>query len=390
MERLYKNRIDIFNFLRAFAFFCVFITHSRIVISANLPAFNNPQAWNWLAYTPAWSAMGMFFLISGYLIGKGFYNEKYECDAKGIISFYITRLIRILPMYLFFLFVVFLFINPDWFFINNLTAIIPLFTFTYNGIPGIDGVGALWFVSTILQLYLLTPLVYKFIFSKLGKFNKLALLLILVGGLAYRLVAQHMHLDWYTQIYVPSWANLDYFFAGMLLNSFTKNSLDNLLKKWLRPLSILLLILVVGHLMTLYYHNHYTFLMYYAPTLIILIFSVIFYAWDSKDRILSEKLNFTNFIKNPLRIVDCIGILSFGAYLYHSNFLSIMPKLLNNQNVFSAPVSNGLALIYIYSFTLIILFVWTAVLYFCIEKPANMYRKNINLDRGGGGTSAWG
>ena len=378
MERFSRNQIDIFNFLRAFAFVCVFITHSRIIISANLPAFNNPDSWNWLAYTPAWAAMGMFFLISGYLLGKGFYNGKYKCNLSGIFSFYITRLIRILPMYLFFLIVFFLFISPEWFFINNWKVLFPILSFTYNGTPGIDGIGALWFVSTIFQLYLLAPLVYRYIFCKFAKFNILMLCLIILGGLTYRLIALQMGLDWYKQVYVPCWANLDFFFVGMLLNSVTKDSVDNLTKKWLRPISLIALIAFVIHLMFLYAYEHYTFLRYYAQTVVILLYSVIIYAWDSKDRVYSSALTLNNIIKNPLRIVDCIGILSFGAYLYHSNFLSIMPKLLKNTMIFGEPVSNILALIYTYLFTIVSLFVWCSILYFCLEKPVNSYRSNNN------------
>lgn len=398
MERLFKNRIDIFNFLRALAFLCVFITHSRIVISANLPAFKNPAAWNWLAYTPAWIAMGMFFLISGYLLGKGFYNGKYKCDLNGIFSFYITRLIRILPMYLFFLLIFLLFISPKWFFIHNWQEILPLFTFTYNGKPGGgNSLGALWFISTIFQLYLLAPLVYKYIFSKIKKFNILILFLIILGGLAYRLIAFKMGLDWYKQIYVPSWANLDFFFAGMLMNSITKDSMDNILKKWLRPISLIVLLILVIHLMFLYAGKHYTFLRYYAPSVFILLYAIIFYAWDSKNRIYSSALTFSNILKNPLRIVDCIGILSFGAYLYHGEILAIMPKLIHNPKIFSEPLSNCTSLIYTYTFTIIALFIWTSILYFCIEKPVNTYRCNPlfltkikEFLRGGGGIPLMG
>ena len=106
-----KNRVDIFNFLRAYALLCVMGIHSMIVINSICPKMTT--TWNWYIFTPAWVAMGMFYILSGYLLGKGFYSNKYKTDINGIISFYITRLIRILPMYLFFILTMFIFVVPD-------------------------------------------------------------------------------------------------------------------------------------------------------------------------------------------------------------------------------------------------------------------------------------
>lgn len=379
IEKTYKNKPDIFNFLRVFALFCVLGTHSRIVISANLPRFHVEDSFLTVAFTPAWTAMGIFFLLSGYLLGKGFYNNKYQTDLNGILSFWISRLIRILPMYLFVLFVVFLFIHPDWFFIEKSKALIPLLTFTYNGTPGIDPIGALWFVSTIFQLYLLAPIGYKFILSKVKKYHFGIFILFVVLGLSYRLICNKMGLMWHTSVYFPSWANLDYFFCGMLLNAITQNSKNNLFKLIMKPVSLLLLFALTAYLMILYKHNDYFFYQYIAPTAVILILSLIIYVFDTKDRIYSTKLTFMEFIKNPLRIIDVLALLSYGAYLYHSYFFAIMPRLIANSAIFPAYISNGRTLFIIYTFSFFIIFIWAAILYIYIEKPANAYRLNVSV-----------
>ncbi|MGN0018837.1 MAG: hypothetical protein ACI37S_07345 [Candidatus Gastranaerophilaceae bacterium] len=45
------------------------------------------------------------FLFIRYLLGKGFYNGKYKTNKNGIIGFYISRFVRIVPMYLLFTFI---------------------------------------------------------------------------------------------------------------------------------------------------------------------------------------------------------------------------------------------------------------------------------------------
>ena len=144
------SRMDVFNFIRGVALLCVIGFHTLCVIQPTYPDIKVP----WIFITPAWYAMWAFFFLSGYLLGKGFFNGKYEK---------ISRAIRIVPVYLFFLLVLFLFYKPLWF-INNLKTLYFLLTFTYNGwlMPSITGVGATWFISTIVQLYAFAPLVYKF------------------------------------------------------------------------------------------------------------------------------------------------------------------------------------------------------------------------------------
>lgn len=165
MEKIYKNKVDIFNFLRVFALFSVLGTHSRISISSFFPQFNVYTSFPMFTYTLAWTAMGMFFILSGYLLGKGFFDGKYKADIKGMVSFWITRLLRILPMYLFFIIVLAFFAEPEVFWKENYKILVPLLTFTLNGVtePSTEYFGATWFISTIMQLYLLTPVFYKII-----------------------------------------------------------------------------------------------------------------------------------------------------------------------------------------------------------------------------------
>ena len=188
-----NNNYDIFNILRAIAVLCVFGSHSCIVIREYHPGIQFP----WFFSTPAWAAMWMFFIISGYLLGKGFYSGKYSIGFNGMCNFWINRLIRILPMYLFFIFLFFLFINPGWFIREGSNALIHMLTFTYNGRPGIDGTSATWFVSTIMQLYLLSPLFYRFVFSRIKKWHHIFMFILIISGLVFRVSTFYFKLYYY-------------------------------------------------------------------------------------------------------------------------------------------------------------------------------------------------
>ena len=372
MKKTYKNQVDIFNFLRFFALFCVIGTHSRGVICTYIPHLEGQ--FSILAFTPAWTAMGIFFILSGYLLGKGFYKEKYTTDFKGILSFWINRFIRIFPMYFILLLITFLFISPETFFIGRQKLLIPLFTFTFAGYYAHLAFGATWFISTIMQLYFAMPIVYGIIKKWFEKYEKLLFFIIIIVGFSFRIFAYHHKLDWLSQVYEPSWINADYFFAGMLLNSFTQNSLDSKVKKIVRPISLIILLILTAHFMSLSFHNHYTFLRYYAPSCMILIISAIIWSFDFCGKTYSAPLTFKNIVKNPLRIIDYISLISFGMYLYHSYMFSIMPKMISNPEFFPNHLNNGRLLLYVYLPTFICLLIWCSILYFFIEKPINNFR----------------
>ena len=336
-----KNKPDIFNFLRSVALLCVLGVHSKIVISDANPAVHFP----WYIYTPAWAAMWMFFTLSGYLLGKGFYNGKYQTETlEGVKHFYIKRFIRIALPYYLFIFFFFCFINPIWFTQIHFKHIFQLLIFTYNGVPGEAGIGATWFVSTLFQCYFLAPFVYEFLLKRLNqKESFIAFFGILICGALLRHYEHKNGIPFY-DIYTSVFTNLDCFFGGMLFNVFTKQSEETKIKKFLRPLSIVFLLIFIAINTYFYGHDmHMQMYMYRYPTVYILLFCLCFYAFDTKDRIASSELTVSSVIHNPLRIFDCIAKISFGMYLYHSNLLSVVPRILNAANKHEHYLSISLA-----------------------------------------------
>lgn len=78
------------NFLRVVAFFMVFFLHT-------FPSSKIDFSFCFIFHTPAWGGVFIFFILSGYLIGKGFFAGKYENTFKGSLKFILQRFIKIAP-----------------------------------------------------------------------------------------------------------------------------------------------------------------------------------------------------------------------------------------------------------------------------------------------------
>ena len=106
-----------------------------------------------------------FFVLSGYLMGKIYWNKQYEINKGSIMSFYINRFLRIAPLFYFSLIICMfltnkfyhLFSSPllvfgDFFFVNNITDRV------INGVT--------WSLSYEMQDYLICPLFFLFFARK--------------------------------------------------------------------------------------------------------------------------------------------------------------------------------------------------------------------------------
>ena len=367
------NNANIFNILKSIAMLSVFGVHSLICIRVFYPDIHFP----WVFYTPAWAAMWMFFIISGYLLGKGFYNNKYQTDKKGILIFWINRIIRILPPYLLFLLFMLLFVYPVEFAKEHFYSLIPMLTFTDNISVIISKakvpIGYLWFISAIVQLYLLAPFGYKYIFSKI-KVNKLLIFFLIAGiGLGIRLIYNYFKIPYFNNIVIPSWTNLDLFFGGMFLNAFTINSEDTTIKKWLRPISLLLLIVtLLMFTYQLHFRASWWFYKFIAPTVILALVALIIYCFDYSGKPVQEPLCLKAILKNPLRLFDAYGTIVLGFYIYHSYLLTVPLKIYKASG--GGQISDLTILLTVPLIGFFITVIAASLNYLIIEKPANKFR----------------
>lgn len=372
-DKFFFNKIDIFNLLRSIAIICVILAHTPILIIQSFNLETYPFYFN----TPAWMAMWIFFFLSGYLLGKGFYNNKYELSKQGILKFYKSRLIRILPLYFLLLFIVFIFYNPDWF-IKNPINVLRLFTFTYNGIGGINGTGHTWFISAIVQLYILAPFGYKLL-SKFDKNKKslwILFFVLLAFGIGYRLLTDLFKLNYYKYVLTFSIANIDLFFGGMLLNSVTKNSADNVWKSLLRPISLLIFLgLMLSYTLPVIDLSWWVY-DYIYPTLTFLALILVTISNDYEGKTKPLPVTFLSVLKNPLRIVEYIGIISFNMYLFHANIIEMVTNLFKQYNLQVVFTGNSI-FVAIFFVMFIITFIFSIFLHYVIEMPMNTLRRKM-------------
>ena len=107
--------------------------------------------------------IGLFFVLSGY--GLSFSLSKMDLHDKGQLkAFYLKRLLRIYPLYWLALLFAALF-NQKFYSIATITAF-----------PLHKASGIYWFISSLLQCYLLAPLLYRLL-QKQGLRKYLFLLL---------------------------------------------------------------------------------------------------------------------------------------------------------------------------------------------------------------------
>jgi peptidoglycan/LPS O-acetylase OafA/YrhL len=204
--------------LRLFAFLCVWMTHSALLIKPNN---TDDKWWHFLTFGCAHQGMAIFFTLSGYLMGKAFSCGRYPVTGVGIWAFYKNRMLRIIPLYLFAQGLVLLLVRPELLALSNWPSLVRLLTFNYYSSPNQAGpIGALWSLSTEMQFYLIVPFLYTILRISLVTLPRalISAAIVLVAGAFFRVRLFHLGTDWQVHRYTPLFINLDLFVGGMLLN----------------------------------------------------------------------------------------------------------------------------------------------------------------------------
>ncbi len=358
---MYQNQF--INFLRGLAALIVFtlhvsLTYTSVHKNAILPIF---------AFAPAWTGVWIFFIISGYLIGKGFWSGKYKVKTyKDFINFYAKRAIRILPIYFLIVFIDMFFIHTAMYFDGSET-LTRVFSFRLRSPYGNSMIENLWFICTLIQLYILTP----FIFKILNIFNKKYIKVFILGLAIFYYMVRHIcfynNIPWVTFIYVNWICNIDLYFIPFIFSIFCYEKKDSKLKKFLRPLSLVLLFtfLFINTIMVVkstFGQTSMEFIRIECPTIILLITLLCLYAFDVESQYyglgknIKEKLK--KLIKNPLLTINYLGIISFGFYCCHCQTIEKVCQI-NNATLNYSQVF-GLSLV----FTII----WGIIIYIFFEK----------------------
>lgn len=260
-------------------------------------------------------AIRMFFFLSGFVLGKGYLDGRYNLSPKGILVFYGKRIRRIVPLY--YPVVLYLFFLTPVSTPARFADLFHLVTFTATPHILLYSSGYLWFISTLIQLYFLTPagfLILKFI--KAWNFQQKLGLFIFI--LAFGAVIKWVFLSDFTYEYLySSWqSNTDIFFAGMMLAAVNSGFYDKI--KSNRSVQVLTGALVFLFFPLFYFIGNWDvwrqqYFMIILPIAICLSTAILLSVFQVKRPF---------SVKNPLFILQITGVYSYEFYLLHQPVLS--------------------------------------------------------------------
>ncbi len=217
--RFYRPELDS---LRFFAFFAVFLLHTLYPAATQLAQQAIP-AWIPIALRTVAGAgaygVDLFFVLSAYLITELLLREKRESGTLHVRAFYLRRMLRIWPLYFFFIFLAYFvpYFNPAhtnlrWKYVVWFSLLAGNWSVVVFGWPG-RIIAPLWSVSVEEQFYVLWPPLVK----KLSRENiaRAAWFMIVVANLA-RVIVLAMH-GGQPQLWCNTFTRLDPIAFGVLI-----------------------------------------------------------------------------------------------------------------------------------------------------------------------------
>ncbi|QKQ77348.1 acyltransferase [Nostoc sp. TCL240-02] len=358
------NRLDALLALRAFACLMVVMTHCNPPRNA---IFYKGYDLSWLTFSPGGVGVWIFFSLSGYLMGKAFYTERYTADVPGVINFWRNRLLRICPLYYFAVLILALFVYTDILKIENWGYLFRIITFTYNQSFPPTWNGAMWSLSTEVQFYILVPFLYIFLLQRLVSRKQFVIIAIFIIfftfivrlifwiSLRHQISEQIKYVIEYS--YTPLVTNIDLFICGFIVNGLIFNNQKMIKIKKIKEIRIpqsymkyfAIILLITLYMLTahhLYYQELWNlperagkgirtstaFFIWQPITALITSFFIFVFEFEMyQPSIKNETLSFSAILRNPLRVVELFGNISYGVYIWHIPIITKISPILTSQ-----------------------------------------------------------
>ncbi|HVN63628.1 MAG TPA: acyltransferase [Candidatus Binataceae bacterium] len=298
--RFYVPELDS---LRFFAFFAVFIHHAT-----------GPAAMSWqpgVARSLAEAGglgVDLFFVLSAYLITKLLLREQTAEGKIDVRSFYIRRILRIWPLYYFYIGVAYVLSRLITQLAFAPSYLVLLLVFLGNArMPPYNFVTLLWSVSMEEQFYLLWPLVIR------GKSRRgvamAAVTMLVIASISRFLVIRLGYLN--PPMWINTFTRLDPFAVGILVAALR---LDEIAELNLVVRMGLVLAGAGAWFFAVHYCDFYT----YIPTMIHAMVGYPAVALGSGAFLLASlgagKAGARFMLNGRLRY---LGKISYGLYVYH-------------------------------------------------------------------------
>lgn len=284
----------------------------------------------------------MFFILSSFLLTLP-YSQGKKFDGHDVFSFYIKRVVRVMPCY-----IVILCVSYGIGYIQSGTAFV-------NHIFMIEGTGHFWTVPVEMKFYLIAPLVLLCITMIKNKNFQIGMisLLIIIFTIYFpytSYIENSISLYWYLPV----------FLMGILTSILYVKYKDKFNDKYIFDIFVIMILLTVllsmpyFRFLTLdiqpdrYLQNKYLF------------FGI---AWS----ILILSIAHGRYIKRILeksKILSWIGKISFPLYLIHYIVLLYANQYFENYKL-------------MFVFVIVISIVLASVCYYLIEKPCISYMKRV-------------
>lgn len=327
------------NVVRVVAILLIFLLHAFAIDGY----FTMNPTDNFLLYSPAWAGVWILFVLSGYLAAKSFEKGRYSFTPKSVLEYYLKRIVHVyIPAVCFALFIYCVLCNPS-FFNDNTEIIKQILTLRYNGQPD-NGLGALWFICTIMWLYLCTPFFSK-ILELIGRIKHSSLILsalfivIMVAGLLIRLKKMEMDLSWgdWQYVYTRPYYNLDLFCSGMIIAYLLpkiKPLLSSNIVRILKIVSAAMLVALIVYNCKVYSEFDYNIYKYKLPTAYCAVVSLFIVAFEVRERPYVKDRAVRDVIRHPLTVIDKLADVSFEFFLFHSTVISLTwMHIVNEMNL---------------------------------------------------------
>lgn len=205
--RFYRPELDL---LRFFAFAAVYIHHS-------IPEPSSTTGLMWKSVPR--NGMGLFFVLSSYLITELLLRERNKTGSVHIRAFYVRRILRIWPLYFTFIVVCVVAGLAYPIFRLSVPLVVAFVLFAgnwYSAFRGAPGpIGPLWSISVEEQFYLLWPTL-----AKLGGRKAIwifSLALFPVAWVALAVLTAHPRNNPDLRIWFDSFVQFQYFGIGAIL-----------------------------------------------------------------------------------------------------------------------------------------------------------------------------
>jgi peptidoglycan/LPS O-acetylase OafA/YrhL len=351
--RFYLPQLDGLRFI---AFLLVFIH--------NAPSISSSKLWA-AVHDYGWIGVDLFFCLSGFLITKLLVTEREQTGRINIRNFYIRRILRIWPLYFFYIILILLL--PDYYLRpntnNEALQVAGLVTFSFNVVYiylfpfALTFFIHLWTISFEEQFYLVAPWLIHKLKAVSSKKTKETLYIIFLLGIALRVIFIYFQFK-HPVIYTLPFTRFEALLGGVAIGLGLFDTVFHKIQSWLLFLLGATFNALVFILPNIYEINWDLMLSYFFVGVGM---SLVVFSITRKDNQLLKRLLSNLFL-------TYLGKISYGLYVFHIISIRLAFQLFEAiQNTEGRSLEELNTLVFIAG--LIITVVLSAASYQFIEKP---------------------